>query len=356
MDRASYFASRFRRSAPVSCVSPNCLPSVFGRTAARAAVLVTLLFICALQAFGQTVPTRLCFCMYDTPQAEEVLNMNPVYRGVAISMDRGHSWKSAGWITNRSNDIAADPGDPSVLYLANDHGLLIGERSGESWRLITPWYIHTVLRIAVAGGSVWIATASGVYESTDRGASWTERSAGLPRLNGTYVSDLHASGDTLLAATADGAYRSTDRGLRWTSLGLKGQGVSMMVSAGASFLFLTDTSGIMRYRIDEGRWDRIPAPPGVSRIQTLAVVPGSGDLIIGTQNAGVLVFSNDGAKWTNHSGGLTNFNITALTFDRDDSRFVYAGAENGSFVSQDGGNTWKAFTLRFGYVGAIRIL
>ena len=62
-----------------------------------------------------------------------------------------------------------------------------------------------------------------------------------------------------------------------------------------------------------------------------------------------------GGKWELSSGGLTNFNITSLLFDPDMPDRIYAGAENGSFISNNRGKTWQAFTVRLGYISAMEM-
>lgn len=303
-----------------------------------------------------TVP-RLYFCMYEAPRPD-LVNRPGVYYGVAISGDEGKTWRSSGWQIGTANDIARDPGRPGTLYLANDWGLLKSTDDGVSWKLTTDWRVQAVLAVRLSGSDVWIATATGPWKSTDGGVRWTRIDRGLPPLNGTYSSSLLVLDKRILLATADGIYRSAD-GERWTAAGLQGLSVTRLS------LHPTDSRKLiailqgnqLRISQDGGAsWIEPPTLPPVKKIQDAVFSPAVTDvLFISSQDAGIMSSGDGGKSWKHTSTGLTNYNITALAIDTRDHAVIYAGSENGSFVSRNRGASWQAFSIRSGYVNAIRM-
>ena len=68
--------------------------------------------------------------------------------------------------------------------------------------------------------TLYAASATGAFKSTDRGANWNQLSSGLP-LETPSVSSLvmdPRNPSTLYVATGRGVFRSMDRGASWTPL------------------------------------------------------------------------------------------------------------------------------------------
>jgi hypothetical protein len=112
--------------------------------------------------------------------------------GIWESRDGGGTWRP------RTDELPVpaigavvfDPGDPSVAYAGSGEGgfsaelgvgLLRSADGGASWRLLTADELtgagfHGLA--ALPGGRLLAATTTGLYESVDRGASWTRRLCG----------------------------------------------------------------------------------------------------------------------------------------------------------------------------------
>src|SRR5260370_40328348 len=67
------------------------------------------------------------------------------------------------------------------------------------------------------GAIIFAATAVGVYQSTDRGRSWTLAATGasVPFAEVVAPSPRFAQDRTLFVCAADGLYRSSDAGESW---------------------------------------------------------------------------------------------------------------------------------------------
>lgn len=330
------------------------------------AVLLALLLLAGIPALraqdaaaARAAGRSLYFSFYFAPPPTDVMRAAPVYQGLARSRDRGVTWENLGWITSAVSGLAVDPADPDRIVLASDYGVLGSLDGGANWKLISSWSMPPVLAVRLRGAEIWAATARGLYVSTDHGSQWTARGLGLPAPNGTYVSDLLLLGDAMLAATADGVFRSTDRGASWFRSGINGEDVFRLA------VHPKNPDLIAAVCLERGVWistdggrlwaDRSAGLP-TRRVKSAAFDPlEQRTLLLGTADTGVLRSSDLGQKWELSGGGLTNFNITTLLFDADLPDRVYAGAENGSFVSENRGKTWSAFSVRLGYVSGMEM-
>ena len=131
---------------------------------------------------------------------------NDTNRGVYKSVDGGASWNQILFISNKTGiiDMSMHPTDPLTIYAV-------------------AWERERTPENRTYGGPT-----SGIYKSTDGGASWDELTSGLPtdgNLKGRISIDIAASNpDVLYASYADatgniqGIYRTADAGANWTTV------------------------------------------------------------------------------------------------------------------------------------------
>ena len=143
------------------------------------------------QTYGSSrvnVSGRIASIAIDPSNASHVL-VGAANGGVWESFDKGSSWfpRTDYQATLAVGAIAFDPTDPSVVYCG------LGE------------------------GNWWSWLGTGVLRSTDGGTTWSPRCTAPFVGQGFYdlVVDSHDH-RRLLAATTGGLYVSTDRGLTWT--------------------------------------------------------------------------------------------------------------------------------------------
>jgi len=171
--------------------------------------------------------------------------------GVYKSIDGGKSWKNMGLgESEHIGRIVVDPRDSNVVYVASqgplwraggDRGLYKTTDGGESWELVLEISENTGVNevwMDPRDPDVLIASSyqrrrrtwtlinggpeSGIWRSTDAGASWTEIESGLPKEDmgriGLAISP--ANPDVVYAIVesiddAGGVFRSTDGGVSW---------------------------------------------------------------------------------------------------------------------------------------------
>jgi photosystem II stability/assembly factor-like uncharacterized protein len=141
--------------------------------------------------------------------------------GVIRSIDRGESWSTVmnGVATSFTGDVLVDRTDGRHLLLATEGGVYRSRDGGNHWTLagMASAGIRTIAQDLLDPACFYAGTEEdGVALSTDGGASWHVRSAGL-RHRTVYAIACHPEGpDTVYAGThGGGVYRSTDRGGSW---------------------------------------------------------------------------------------------------------------------------------------------
>lgn len=183
-------------------------------------------------------------------------------KGIVISTDGGFSWQA---ITGDQfqdtilTDVAVDPADEKVIYVAARTGLYKSVDGGESW--ISPSSVlegQPVRTVAVSpSDSNWVLAGVqylGIFLSQDGGVNWVQQPSGLepnsiPR---DIVFDPINPGTVYAADILSGVYRSTDGGQIWTKIsnGLSNRAViTLALSSDGQHLY-AGTSGGGVFRLD----------------------------------------------------------------------------------------------------------
>ncbi len=124
------------------------------------------------------------------------------------SQDSGTTWDTLG--TPPLFDLALDPADPQHVLGTTADGPVASSDGGKSWAPIADAPLLAL--VAWPGDTVnSIAADSTVHTSTDAGATWQQ----VGQLEGT-PSALAANGDTVVALAGTTIWQSTDRGATFT--------------------------------------------------------------------------------------------------------------------------------------------
>ena len=215
------------------------------------------------------------------------------HRGVFKTTDGGKTWKRVLFVDDETGavDLVMNPRNPQVLYAA----------TWQAYR--TPWKLSS-------GGP-----GSGLYETTDGGAHWTNITArlGLPRgvILGKIGVSVAASDPNVLYALveakgqAGGVFRSNDGGMSWRHVN-------------ANWKLRQRPFYFMSIFAD-------PTDPDTVYVPT------------------------DDSLFVSHDGGV-GFTMIHTPFDADnhvlwinphDPRILLEGNDGGATVSTDGGKTWS---------------
>jgi photosystem II stability/assembly factor-like uncharacterized protein len=208
-------------------------------------------------------------------------------RGVFKTTDGGRTWTRALFVDENTGatDLVIDPTNPQVLYAA------MYQRQRRTW--------------GYNGGG----PGSGIFKTTDGGATWTRLAGGLPtgdkgRIGlSLYAADPKVVYATVEAKPADGGiYRSVDAGLTW-------QKTSSLN---------TRPSYYSQIRVD---------PRDREHIYTLG------------SNRG-FYFSNDGGTAFTELFSNVHGEDHALWVDPDNGNHLIIGGDGGVSISSDRGRTW----------------
>lgn len=212
-------------------------------------------------------------------------------RGVFKTMDGGRTWSKVLFKNANTGAIslALEPGIPNVIYAA------LWETRRPPWNVYPP-----------SNGP-----ASGLYKSTDGGATWTQLTNGLPKHVGHIGLSVSAAAPHRVYACVDaapgqgGVYRSDDDGATWTHTNSD----QRIWQRGWYFMGITadphnaDSVYVMNtatYRSTDGgkNFDAVLGDPTGDDFHILWIDPNESNRMIMGSDQGVIVTLNGGRTWS----------------------------------------------------------
>ena len=246
--------------------------------------------------------------------------------GVFLSADQGRSWVRAdGGLPEgaRVNALGAVGG---ALLAGTDKGMYVSRDRGRQWVGAGG---RRVLSLAVLGTAVYAGTAKdGVLVSRDEGRSWV-RDFGY--VGKTAVRSLAVLAGRVYAGTDAEGVLVWDGGWRVLGAGLpeKGQVFALTVSGGRVYAGLY-AKGLFVW---EGVWRKVG---GVTPLALGA----SGGVVVAGHNPGGIFWSGDGGGRWEMAAGLPLGRAAVWEMGSGEGK-LFAGVEDGVFVSADTGRRWE---------------
>ncbi|MEP7276404.1 MAG: hypothetical protein ABI812_08625 [Betaproteobacteria bacterium] len=312
--------------------------------------------------------------------------------GIYRSTNGGNSWKA--WarsattgVPKRIGAIAVDPADPRHVLAGgigygrmssdDDFGGLFETRDGgATWERLAfisanNYWCHAVVFDPATPGRVFATItgpgmSSGLYRSTDRGATWAQMKSGLPapdRIGRVALAIAASNPNVVYAIAADlgsadadrllGVFRSANGGTTWKDVATpnfrdEGQisynctiavhptDPAHVICGGVDLHVTTDAGATWRRAT---RWD---APRGSVRYAHAdhhqVLMPASSPGRTYSANDGGLDASDDGgANWGNRSNGLATNMFYDIDVAQTDPAFYGGGSQdNGTLVTNTG--------------------
>jgi photosystem II stability/assembly factor-like uncharacterized protein len=254
-----------------------------------------------------------------------------------------------GLVTGRISDIAIDPNNPSIWYIASSFGGVW--KTTNRGLSFTPIFddggSHNLCCIVIDprdSNVLWLGTGEnhsqrsahfgdGIYKSTDAGSSWKRMGLEKSEHIGKIIIDprdsdvvyVAAQGPLFSAGGERGLYKTTDGGLTWRAV-----------------LRISDDTGITDVVLDPHNADVLYAAAYPRRRHV-------GQAIGGSPEGGIFRTADAGRTWTKLGNGLPtgDFGRAGLAIDgRQKPAEVYAliqaiGDQSGFYRSVDDGTTWE---------------
>ena len=271
--------------------------------------------------------------------------------GVFRSADGGATWTAInhGLENTAVYRVVSAGGMLYATTYANANGVFRSADSGATWQPANaPLNNRRLQALAVVGGSVVASGYSGVYRSTDGGATFAASRAGLPA-NASPIA-MAASGGTIYAGLfPSGFAKSTDGGATWV-LGTSPSSGGSISAIAANGSAVAAAAGNTVYRSTDGgaTWAPgaalVPTDPANTFIFSLTFVGST--LYAGLQGFGYiethgLAKSTDfGASWTRPQSGIP-VNVDVYDVQSSGAQLL-AATGRGIYVSTDGGASWTS--------------
>jgi photosystem II stability/assembly factor-like uncharacterized protein len=262
--------------------------------------------------------------------------------------------------TGRISDIAVDPKNTSVWYVAVSAGnLWKTENRGNTWTPIFETYGSYSLGAVVVdpknSNVVWLGTGEnnnqrsvsfgdGVYKSTDAGKTWKrmglENSEHIQNIlidpRDSNVAFVSAIGPLWSSGGDRGLYKTTDGGATWKAV-----------------LTISPDTGVTDVAMD-------PKNPNILYAAAYQRRRAVGQLVGGGPESGLYKSTDGGAKWTKLTKGLPAVDVgrIGIAINWKNPKTVYAlvtaqRGQGGFFRSDDAGASWTRIGRSVG-VGAGR--
>jgi photosystem II stability/assembly factor-like uncharacterized protein len=229
-----------------------------------------------------------------------------------------------------------------IFAATNTGGVFRSTDGGENW-FATSLSIDVFSLALNSNGTIFAGTENGIYFSIDQGENWTSGSIGLTDPN-IYSLAIN-SNDFIFAGTRDsGMFRSTNDGASWIKINngftTSTNVLALAISLSNALLAGTGGGGVFRSTNDGESWTTVNTglPPGGSRAVRAITVDSSGNIFAGTF-AGVFRSSNDGTSWT-----PTAMNLHTRALASNVHSHIFVGTLGGPFRSTDNGENWTGIS------------
>jgi photosystem II stability/assembly factor-like uncharacterized protein len=266
----------------------------------------------------------------------------------------------------RITALAVDPSIPSRIYAGTLAGLYISTNGGRRFALAgggLPAKAYVSALVAEGSGTVLVGTSAplGLFKSTDGGATWSDKTAGLhaERLSlFEHLVEDPSSPDIFYASFESGLFRSLDDGETFAPLASAPHATvaSLAVSPSGTLYEGTVDHGVFKSADQGASFQRVAqsAPGAISPafIATAVAAVPDGPLLTGALGRGVLRLETGTRLWRDSSRGLLASTIEDLALDPRATGTLYAGVlGRGLEKSLDGGVSWHDSSTGLAAVG-----
>lgn len=294
--------------------------------------------------------------------------------GVQKSVDGGLNWTNQPLgigLNDQTYEVTIDPNDSTRIWagvadaLGNQSNtLLLSTNSGGSWTPMVPPggpYSFTAIEVEVGDSNKVFAAwrggfgGGGFFVSADGGATWTDRSAGLP---GNPMNDLLHDGTRLLLCGGQlfgsqdvGVYTTPDEGVTWTELSDGTWPVRAITdleldpSNSSRILVTSQGDGVFESTDGGANWSFAVGGTGGTSGNGVHFASTT-EVYVGSASVAVWKSTDGGANYAASSVGIGQLDVYSVATNPNDAQEIaiaYQGQNNGGVQSTtDGGATWTS--------------
>ena len=256
--------------------------------------------------------------------------------------------------------LAVAPSAPNTIYAATGSGFYRSTDSGSTWIKITTagltsFNFITAMAVDPSNAStVYLGGFSGLLKTTDAGSNWTAIN-GSPLFNTTVNAIVFdpSTASTIYVGTASGAFKSTDSGSTWiaqNNFGVPGtpsvRAFAIDPAAPLTIYAGTSSNGLFKSTNGGGVWTAMNSGmggPNPTNINAIVIDPGSSSTIYtghgsSSFDGGINKSTNGGTSWTPLTNGVPNRGVMAMVAT---SSAVYAAINSAGIIkTTNGGTSW----------------
>ena len=236
-----------------------------------------------------------------------------------------NKWTSIGPVNESISALAIDPLNPTTLYIATASGIFKSTNGGTSWQAantgltsisVNAIAINPVNPTTLYASGYATGTQSAIFKSTNGATSWQTVTTGL-YLSYAFTIAIDPINPMILYVGTDfgGIFKSSNAGASWQTL----------------------------------NWNGVPSPI-VSGVNALAIDPVNTTTLYARTGEGVFKSTDAGASWQ-----AINTGISALAIDPVNPATLYVGTDNGVFKSTDSGDHWQDTNAHAAFVHTLAI-
>jgi photosystem II stability/assembly factor-like uncharacterized protein len=273
-----------------------------------------------------------------TKPDEDLLIAGVAKRGLWSSTDGGQTWahmgegKNSDEISHRPSTIVWDPDDSNQFWEAGIYGAAAYRTTddGQNFTLLGDAAHCDLLSVDLSDPSRKTLLAGGHEQSrtlnlsTDSGKTWKPVGMDLPdKTNCTLP--LIIDSKTFLVGCGGygggftGIYRSTDGGASWTAVSMSGGASAPLVASDGSIYWATANPGGMARSTDQGETWQDVAPTNLLRQEAPIELPDG--RIATLSKDGVAVSADHGANWRLATGALPYDGARSLVYSKQQRAF-----------------------------------
>ena len=246
--------------------------------------------------------------------------------------------------------VVIDPTNPNILYTATGSGVFKSTDAGATWaaagqEAVFAYTADMVLSpqmptVLYALGQPTTGKVT-VFKSSDGGQTWQKRNAGLEEysLNRLAVNPLLPS-TLYVAAGNGGVYKSVNGGDSWQSSGLGNEYIDSIAvdPQTPTTLYAGGWSGVFKTTNEGQSWQKIIS--GIDA-KSLVVDPIAPDILYAIGNNGVYKTTNGGQNWQPMNNGLENVFVRELVVHPFTPTILAVLNANRVYTSTNGGANWN---------------